>query len=194
MSHRCLVATIYSYFIQYPFFFWVFYLFILSEYFIYLKAFWLAHNSYTGVSLWHFHICTPIWLIPSSILPLPLPLLKMTPTVFHQLFFFYGRIITAVGTINNFTLAGEHQVTPQIIMYDLGFNINYSTQNPPSQNYIKIFFITTYLLIASTWQKKHYLEDNCNPTITIWSNGKHSSRNRMDSLLWARGRGDIHGK
>jgi hypothetical protein len=76
--------------------------------------------------------------------------LKASTVTFCNITFTYGHIITAVGTINNFTLAGEQRVTPQIIMYDLGSNINYSTQNPPSQNHIKIFFITTYLLIAST--------------------------------------------
>jgi hypothetical protein len=41
------------------------------------NMFSLVYDSYTGVSLWHFHIfiyCIPVWFIPSTNLPL-LPLL-----------------------------------------------------------------------------------------------------------------------
>jgi hypothetical protein len=43
--------------------------------------------------------------------------------------------------MNNFTFAGEHWVTSQAIKDDLwgGSNMNYSIQDPPNKNHIKIF-------------------------------------------------------
>jgi hypothetical protein len=65
--------------------------------------------------------------------------------------------ISAVGTINNFILTGEHRVTPQVIKYDSGSNINCLIQDPPNKNHIKIFH-NNLLLVALTLQKEKYPE------------------------------------
>jgi hypothetical protein len=64
---------------------------------------------------------------------------------FYNIIFASEHIITAVGTVNNFILTGEYQVTPHVIKYDLGSNVNYSIQSPPTK-IISRFFITTYHL------------------------------------------------
>jgi hypothetical protein len=59
-----------------------------------------------------------------------------TVTFYNITFAINKHIITAVGTVNNFTLAREYQVISQVIKYDLESNVNYSIQDPLQQ---KIF-------------------------------------------------------